>query len=144
MVPLGGESGLSVPISFESLREGALFLAKPDVTTHDGIEVIRVALATAVHFVADLQQREELAFPASAPNLAVESALCPHARLSKILPANRTNLDEWVEKFMEIADDEGVDNVTEVQKAVLTVKALYQGQSRPIDFWPPFDVGSWR
>lgn len=124
MVRTGDESGLSEPISFESVRGLALPLARPDLRSDDGIDAIRVTLATAVRFVADLQRREELAFPESAPSSAVERALshCPLARPSKVLPASTTNADEWVDKLMKIADDEGVDNVCEVQTAVSKVK----------------------
>lgn len=94
---------------------------------HDGIEVIRVPLATAVRFIADLQRRKELVFPELAPNSAVESALCPLNHHSKMLKANTTDPDKWAENLMEIADDEGFDNVRQVQEAVLTVKAMHQG-----------------
>ena len=144
MVRTDDESGLSEPISFESVRHTALPLARPDLNSHGGIEAIRVTLAAAVRFVVDLQRREELAFPESAPSSAVEPALCPLPRHSKMLPASTTNVDEWVDKLMEIADDEGVDNVREVQTAVSAVKAMHRGENRLIEFDPPFPVGTWR
>ena len=144
MVRTGDESGLSEPISFESVRHAALPLARPNLNPHDGIEAIRVTLATAVRFVVDLQRREELAFPESAFSSAIDPALCPIAQHSKMLPASSPNVDEWVDKLMEIADDEGVDNVREVQTAVSTIKAIHRGESRLIEFDPPFPNATWR
>ena len=48
MVRTGNEKILSEPISFESIKELALPLARPDLETHDDIDAIRVPLATAV------------------------------------------------------------------------------------------------
>lgn len=143
MVRTGDESGLSEPISFESVRGLALPLARPDLNSNDGIEAIRVTLATAVRFVVDLQRREELAFPESAPSSAVGRAFCPLAHHSKMRPASTTNADEWVDKLMEIADDEGVHNVREVKMAVSIVKAVHRGETRLIEYEPPF-VHNWR
>ena len=144
MVRTRDGSGLSEPISLESVRQPALSLDRPDLNSHDSIEVILVTLATAVRFVADLQRREELAFSESAPNSAVEPDICPLDCRPKMISVNITDVDEWCEKLMEIADYEEVENVREVQKAVLIVKAMHQGQSRPLDFWPSFDNGTWR
>lgn len=54
MVRTGDESGLSAPISFESVREQALPLARPDIESNECIDAVRVTLAIAVRFVADL------------------------------------------------------------------------------------------
>ncbi|CAF9912597.1 hypothetical protein IMSHALPRED_000358 [Imshaugia aleurites] len=143
MVRTGDESGLSEPINFESVRERALPLARPDLNPHDGIEAIRVTLATAVGFVVDLQRREELAFPESAPSSAVDRALGPTPHHPKESSASTTNADEWVDKLMEIADDEGVDNVWEVRMAVSTVNAMHRGESRPFEIGLYFG-NSWR
>lgn len=60
----GHENGLSAPISFESLKDKALPLARSeDMGT---IDVIRIPLQVGVHFVANLLLREEAAFPESA------------------------------------------------------------------------------
>jgi len=59
----GHENGLSAPISFESLKDKALPLARSeDMGT---IDVIRIPLQVGVHFVANLLLREEAAFPES-------------------------------------------------------------------------------
>ncbi len=59
----GHENGLSAPISFESLKDKALPLARSeDMGT---IDVIRIHLQVGVHFMANLLLREEVAFPES-------------------------------------------------------------------------------
>lgn len=59
----GHEKGLCAPISFESLKDKALPLARSeDMGTTD---VIRVPLKLGVHFVASLLLREDAAFPES-------------------------------------------------------------------------------
>jgi hypothetical protein len=70
----GHENGLSTPISFESLKDKALPLARSeDMGT---IDVIRIPLQVGVHFVANLLLREEAAFPESvvaAPHISREA-----------------------------------------------------------------------
>ncbi|TVY38476.1 hypothetical protein LOCC1_G006448 [Lachnellula occidentalis] len=74
MARTGHESGLSAPISFESLRDKALPLARSeDMGT---IDVIRIPLQVGVQFVANLLLREEAAFPESvmaAPHISREA-----------------------------------------------------------------------
>ena len=60
----GHENGLSAPISFESLKDKALPLARREKM--GTIDVIRVPLQVGVRFVAKLLLREEAAFPESA------------------------------------------------------------------------------
>jgi len=70
----GHENGLSTPISFESLKDKALPLARSeDMGT---INVIRIPLQVGVHFVANLLLREEAAYPESvvaAPRVSGEA-----------------------------------------------------------------------
>lgn len=51
------DQGLSGPLNFDSMRSNALALARNDVKTTDS-DMIRVSVKTAVHFIAELQQRE--------------------------------------------------------------------------------------
>lgn len=63
LVRTGYETGLSAPISFDSLKHESLPLARDD-----GIEdnyIVRVPLQVGVRFVASLLCREEAAFPSS-------------------------------------------------------------------------------
>lgn len=61
MVLTGDEKGLSAPISFDAIRSQSLPLGKAG--TPDDVDIIRVPLRTAVRFIADLQRKEEEAFP---------------------------------------------------------------------------------
>ena len=56
------EEGLSALISFSSLRPKSLPIERPDAT-NEGMDVIRVSLATAVRFIVDLEKREDSANP---------------------------------------------------------------------------------
>ena len=60
LVLTGFDQDLSCALSFDSIRSNALPLARNDVEATDS-NVIRVSLKTAVHFIAELQQREERA-----------------------------------------------------------------------------------
>ena len=60
LVLTGFDQGLSCALSFDSIRSNALPLARDDVEATDS-NVVRVSLKTAVHFIAELQQREESA-----------------------------------------------------------------------------------
>ena len=60
LVLTGFDQGLSGVLNFDSIRSNALPLARDDVKATDS-NVIRVSLKTAVHFIAELQQREERA-----------------------------------------------------------------------------------
>ena len=64
LVQTGDESHLSAPINFEALRANGLCLplARTDAPAASG-DVVRVSLANAVKFVADLQQREDTTSP---------------------------------------------------------------------------------
>lgn len=61
MVLSGDENDLSAPISFDAIRSQSLPLGKAG--TPDDVDIIRVPLRTAVRFIADLQRKEEEAFP---------------------------------------------------------------------------------
>lgn len=110
MVRTGEETGLSEAINFQDVKEQVLPLARPDPSPEDGIDVIRVTLATAVRFVVDLQLREEATFSPSAPSTAP---------------------DDWVNDIMETADEKGFDNVYHVREAILEVKAKQRGERLP-------------
>ena len=73
LVRTGNENGLSAPISFESLKDQALPLARSE--DMGNIDIIRVTLQVGVRFVANLLLREQAAFPESVmsgPHLSSE------------------------------------------------------------------------
>ena len=143
MVRTGNETGLSEPISFEDIREQALPLARPDLATYNDIDAIRVPLATAVQFIVNLERREEAAFPESAPSTAFQESLCPYAHHTDSRLAEITNVDEWVDRVMELADEKGNDNVADAREAMLQVRAARRGED-PGWSCPYYFEGRWR
>ena len=143
MIRTGNETGLSEPISFESIRQLALPLARPDVETCTDIDAIRVPLATAIQFIVNLQRREEAAFPESAPSTAVDQSICPLIHRTECRPATITNVDDWVDRIMEMADEKGIDNVWHARDAMSNIQAAQRGER--IDQSCPYDFcGRWR
>ena len=63
LILTGYDYGLSCAISFDAIRSRSLPLNRDDVDTNDSSNVIRVSLKAAVEFIAELQRREEKAFP---------------------------------------------------------------------------------
>lgn len=61
MVLIGDDNGLSAPITFDIIRSHSLLLGKADIA--GDVDNIRVSLKTAIHFIANLQRKEEEAFP---------------------------------------------------------------------------------
>ena len=61
LVLTGFNQGLSGVLNFDNIRSNALPLARDDISATGDLNVIRVSLKTAVHFIAELQQREERA-----------------------------------------------------------------------------------
>lgn len=61
LVLTGYDQDLSSAPNFDTIRSESLPLARHDVSATDSANVIRVSLKTAVHFISELQQREERA-----------------------------------------------------------------------------------
>ncbi len=76
MVRTGDESHLSAPITFEQIKAQTLPLRRDDWIL-EGIEVVRVSLTTAVNLIANLQQKEEAAFPSKKNGHVIDRSLCP-------------------------------------------------------------------
>ena len=143
MVRTGNETGLSSPISFSGIREQALPLARPDLETHNDIDAIRVPLATAVQFIVNLQRREEAAFPDSAPSTAVQHSLYPFTHHTEPYAAKITNVDDWVDRVMELANEKGIDKVMDAREAMSTVQAARCGED-PVWSCSCYFEGRWR
>jgi hypothetical protein len=81
LVRTSDESNLSTPISFSDVEKHSLPLSQNDLEAKaEGIDVIRVTLPVAVRFIAELEERENAAFP-ELRNNAVEMDLCPDINL---------------------------------------------------------------
>ena len=143
MVRTGNETGLSKPISFESVRDLALPLARPDIETHSDIDAIRVPLATAVKFIVNLQRREEIAFPESAPSTAVDRGLYPLSDTAEPYQDRTTDVDIWVDRELKLADEKGIDKVWTTRGAMLAVQAARRGE-HPDESYPSYFRSSWR
>jgi hypothetical protein len=138
MVRTGDESNLSGPISFDDLRANGtcLPLARTDIPEPDiDVDAVRVSLATAVKFVADLEQREEVAFPCL--RVGSETDDCSGGA------------EEYAEETLKAAEEKGIDNVHATWRTVRSIKATRRGDVsiewlRP-DEWvkDPFNR-SWR
>ena len=129
MVRTGDEAGLSEPVSFESVKDLALPLARPDIEKNSDIDAIRVPLATAVQFMVNLQRREEIAIPESAPGTAVDPKLCPFTHKTELYEDKITNVDDWVDRVMERVDEMGIENVRVAQEAMETIQAARRGET---------------
>jgi hypothetical protein len=144
MIRTGDESCLSAPISFESIREHSLPLDRSDITARDKIDAVRVSLTTAVRFVADLQKREDDAYPYARDCSLVDTSLGPSTPCSKDeIGFRATSADEWADKIMQAVEEKGIDNVGYAQLAVQEVQAVKNGDV--LDKNPPyFFYGRWR
>lgn len=92
------KDGLSAPISFDTIRSQSMPTGRSDVDTEESENTIRVSLRTAVKFILDLRQREEMAFP----NLRRK-------------PNNRTErADKYAMNILRKVDQRGSSNVIEM------------------------------
>lgn len=125
LVRTGDESHLSAPISFEKIRAESLPLDRSDVTANDGIDAIRVSLATAVKFIADLQKREEAAFLIERDPLLVNDSLCPSPTGQ---PRHKAfGADAYADDIMQQAEEKGIDEFSDTWTAVRRIKAAELG-----------------
>jgi hypothetical protein len=124
LVQTRDESNLSTPISFSDIEKHSLPLSQNDLEAKaEGIDVIRVTLPVAVRFIAELEERENAASP-ELRNDAVEMDRCLNIEFGD--PA--LNVDTWVEKIMQEAEEKEVDNVKRTWQSVRRVKAAQRGE----------------
>ena len=122
MVLTGEDTALSEPITFESIKGHALPLARPDA---DGcVDAIRVPMAIAVQFMANLLQKEEAAFPELKPN-AIDPDLTPEDYVGVV---RAPNAEEWVDGALQAADERGIDKVSSVWHIVQEIRAADRGE----------------
>lgn len=122
MVLTGEDATLSESISFESIKDHALPLARPDA---DGcFDAIRVPMAVAVQFMAGLLRKEEAFFPELKPN-AIDRHLNPGDYVGDV-PA--PNAEEWIDGVLQAADEKGIDKVYSVWDIVQRIRAADRGE----------------
>lgn len=102
----GVEEGRSAPVSFHSIRTLSHPLELSD-TTVQGVHFVRVSLAVAVRFVADLETTEN---PANA-----KMNVCD-------------NPDDWANAVINAADEYGYRNVLEASHSIEGVQSYLNGE----------------
>ena len=127
MVRTGDESGLSAPISFESIRSKGASLHTDTANTN--VDVTEVSLATAIAFVVQLEQRELKAFPYLEPRFTRPQG---HYREPESYYFGRythhLTADEYADRLMQLAEERGIDNVDETRDAVRRAEADQTGK----------------
>lgn len=127
LVLTGDDSNISAPINFESIRAQSLPLARNDIPVNPEIDAVRVSLATAVRFIADLQRREEMAFPNSRDYSVIDQSISPS---TQNFGGGNLNADEYAGMVMQRVEENGIKNVWEAYHAVVRVKAAQRGEVR--------------
>lgn len=139
----GAEEGLSAPISFESLRSHSLPLQRIDANMQD-VDVIRVSLAVAVQFIADLELREELAFPKSENALFEDDSLDPAK--PRGFEGNEQvcrNPEAWADANIIAAEKHGYDNNYKTRDSICRLQASLIGEDfSELEHFPP--ENSWK
>jgi len=122
MIRTGDEAHLSAPITFEHIKEQAFELKRSDC---QGMDVVRVSLATAFQFITTLQQKEDTAMPSIMINM-IDRSLCPAD-----YPVDYQDLslsaDVWAEKMLQHADKLGFETVFPVKDALVRALAARRG-----------------
>ncbi len=121
----GHEDRLSAPISFESLKEKALPLARNEKM--GTVDVIRVPLQVGVHFVAKLLLREEAAFSESAREE-------PHISRDLDDPFTKWEREAWDYGEERLAGARAQDNIEPFTTVAAVQKAVLHWR---VDIYPP-------
>jgi hypothetical protein len=135
----GAEEGLSVPISFESLKSQSLPLKRSDVIAQD-IDVVRVSLATAVQFIVSLEVREKLAIPETKDESPLDTSLCPYPPPKGFEENDQVcySPEAWADALMVAAERHGYNNIPETWESVRRVQAGLIGEGfcefKPLPF----------
>lgn len=112
LVLTGDQLGLSAPLSFDTIKAQAFPLARDDVSTDDGIDIIRVSMWTAMQLIVDLERREEAAFPELAlPNI-MPVANWVDDSIRWVTP------DDRADGIMLEAAEKGIQNVQQMKYSI--------------------------
>lgn len=129
MVRTGDERGLSEPINFDTIRGESLPMERSDFANHDRIETVRVSMLTAVRLIADLQRKEEAAFPIlNTREYGIKAATALAGR------------------DLKLAAEVGIENVSSVEEEMSSIRLAEREPSLytpvPKEFWSEFNP-SW-
>lgn len=107
---MGTETGLSAPISFDSIKAQALSTKVCDAIRPED-DVIRASLAAAVRFIVDLETREKLAKSHTTPTSHHDFRLDPPAPGGyKGIRQVYSDPDAWADASIVSADEHGYNN----------------------------------
>ena len=129
IVLTGDDSGLSAPVTFDSIRAQSLPTEREDGMIYGDLQVIRVPLSTAVRFIIDLEQREEAAFPS--PYIATDRSLGPH---TDNISMGTITATEWADEVLQRIDDKGLADVFEARSATQKLQARERGECHEVEF----------
>lgn len=129
----GLEESLSAPISFESLKAQSFPLERPDAATQ-GLDILRVSLASAVHFIVDLEMRENDAYLKSRDESTLDKSLdiCRSPRACEDDSQVRHSPKIWVDEVMAAAEKHGYDDDFDTWRTIRRIEASRIGE----DFCP--------
>lgn len=122
LVRTGNEGHLSEPVDFSGLGDAILPLGR-DEPLQDNQQVVRVRLNTAVHFIMNLERREQ--------------DRCPRlAAMKKILDEDTfRRADQYAADALAMAEENGsIDHNFTTWEAVRTARACLDGE--PVDLNP--------
>ena len=136
MVLTGCNDGLSHAVEFDGIRSQSLPLERDDEI--DSAKIIRVSLKTAVHFIAEMQQREERAFAHSKQD-TLNFALDP--KPSGFPVAMDEDDDEYVNRILENPADS--ENESKIRYALWVIKKREEGEEFSPDLVPHHWQGTW-
>ena len=138
LILTGKDDGLSSSVDFDGIRSRSLPLErddKIDAVEIDAVELIRVSLKTAVHFIADLQQREERA----SSQLNQDTANNALRSKSDDVSAAVDYYDTYVDCVLE----QPSENSTAIRYALTEIKRREEGEELSGDHPPHHWKGNW-
>ncbi|KAK2759444.1 hypothetical protein FQN54_002922 [Arachnomyces sp. PD_36] len=122
-------SGLSAPISFDSIESDCLPLESDELKVDCDAKMARVTIGTGVKFIADLMKREQVV-----DRSRVEKSLCPVDDNDKAI----LSADDFADIRLRSTREKGIDGDPDTYEAVRRVKASMRG-----DVWPEPEADPW-
>ena len=105
--------------------------------TVEKFNALPVPLRTAIHFIANIHQEQERAFPDIRCS-SIDSSITP--LIDHDLTCSET-ADTWASQLLRKAQKMGYDNVSLVRDAILRMNSMEQGE-RPISVMKDLLLGS--
>jgi hypothetical protein len=92
--------------------------------------VIRVSLAAAIEFIANLERREIATFPSKYGSLEIERSLFPASDYgqSSYHPDDQLTASSWADSMISAAEEQGWDKAYPTWQAIRRIKAREREQ----------------